>query len=416
MIRKIWEQCKAQACTVIENVQKQATAAAKKVAQAAATYKAMAQARFMEASAKAQAKAAELSAKAKENLLIAKAVATIQLAMLKRRIDAAVLTVEQLIREKVILRVQNRYQAVRKMWCGNQHFTFWFIPADGQHIAKTHVKKTHLKYAFTAVASFLVAVVCTIGVLAHFAFQNEAQKQELAEYKQTKSAQEQQIKELQKMAEKNQKQLAYISKLEDQVRNQMEKNGAQLPPKSDASVYAGKGGASLGEANEFNVMFEQEKNIQRQASAKAADLQNLLDAIESENYRRDVTPSQWPTDGGYVSSSFGGRANPFSGYGRDWHPGIDIAVDYGTPVYASAAGYVQQAGWYGGYGKYIRLSHDFGYETAYGHMSRLAVNSGSFVKKGQVIGYVGSTGYSTGPHLHFEIIKNGEQVNPSTLM
>lgn len=416
MIRKIWEQCKAQACTVIENVQKQATAAAKKVAQAAATYKAMAQARFMEASAKAQAKAAELSAKAKENLLIAKAVATIQLAMLKRRIDAAVLTVEQLIREKVILRVQNRYQAVRKMWCGNQHFTFWFIPADGQHIAKTHVKKTHLKYAFTAVASFLVAVVCTIGVLAHFAFQNEAQKQELAEYKQTKSAQEQQIKELQKMAEKNQKQLAYISKLEDQVRNQMEKNGAQLPPKSDASVYAGKGGASLGEANEFNVMFEQEKNIQRQASAKAADLQNLLDAIESENYRRDVTPSQWPTDGGYVSSSFGGRANPFSGYGRDWHPGIDIAVDYGTPVYASAAGYVQQAGWYGGYGKYIRLSHDFGYETAYGHMSRLAVNAGSFVKKGQVIGYVGSTGYSTGPHLHFEIIKNGEQVNPSTLM
>lgn len=405
MIRKIWEQCKAQACTIIENVQTKATAAAAKAAQAVAAYK-----------AKAQAKAAELSAKAKENLQIAKAVAKIQAAMLKRRINAVMLAAKQVVREKVVLRAQSRYQAVRKMWCGNQHFTFWFIPADGQHIAKTHVKKTHLKYAFTAVASFLVAVVCTIGVLAHFAFQNEAQKQELAEYKQTKSAQEQQIKELQKMAEKNQKQLAYISKLEDQVRNQMEKNGAQLPPKSDASVYAGKGGASLGEANEFNVMFEQEKNIQRQASAKAADLQNLLDAIESENYRRDVTPSQWPTDGGYVSSSFGGRANPFSGYGSDWHPGIDIAVDYGTPVYASAAGYVQQAGWYGGYGRYIRLSHDFGYETAYGHMSRLAVSAGSFVKKGQVIGYVGSTGYSTGPHLHFEVIKNGEQVNPSTLM
>ena len=416
MIRKIWEQCKAQACTIIENVQTKATAAAKKAEQAAANYKAMAQAKFMELAAQAQAKAAKLSASVKENLQIAGAVAKIQLAMLKRRLDAAMLAAKQLVREKVVLRVQSRYQAVRKMWCGNQHFTFWFIPADGQHIAKTHVKKTHLKYAFTAVASFLVAVVCTIGVLAHFAFQNEAQKQELAEYKQTKSAQEQQIKELQQMAEKNQKQLAYISKLEDQVRNQMEKNGAQLPPKSDASVYAGKGGATLGEANEFNVMFEQEKNIQRQASAKAADLQNLLDAIENENYRRDVTPSQWPTDGGYVSSSFGGRANPFSGYGRDWHPGIDIAVDYGTPVYASAAGYVQQAGWYGGYGRYIRLSHDFGYETAYGHMSRLAVRAGSFVKKGQVIGYVGSTGYSTGPHLHFEVIKNGEQVNPSTLM
>ena len=77
---------------------------------------------------------------------------------------------------------------------------------------------------------------------------------------------------------------------------------------------------------------------------------------------------------------------------------------------------MQQAGWYGGYGKYIRLGHDFGYETAYGHMSRLAVSAGSFVKKGEVIGYVGSTGYSTGPHLHFEILKYGEQVNPSSLM
>lgn len=405
MIRTIWQKCKKQASTLIETVTAKTEAACQKVAEALAVY-----------NKELQAQAAEAAAKAKETLQVAKAVAKIQLAMAKRRIANLLLTAKQAVQEKVVLRVQHRYKALSRMWCGNQHFTFWFIPADGQHIAKTNIKKTHLKYAFTAVASFLVAVVCTIGVLAHFAFQNEAQKQELAEYKQTKSAQEQQIKELQQMAEKNQKQLAYITKLEDQVRNQMEKNGAQLPPKSDASLYAGKGGATLGEANEFNVMFEQEKNIQLQASAKAADLQKLLDAIENENYRRDVTPSQWPTDGGYVSSSFGGRANPFSGYGSDWHPGIDIAVDYGTPVYASAAGYVQQSGWYGGYGKYIRLSHDFGYETAYGHMSRLAVDAGTFVKKGQVIGYVGSTGYSTGPHLHFEVIKNGEQVNPSSLM
>lgn len=408
MIRNLFEQCCKQTQTVINKIKTQAAELSKKVSIAAQEYKAV-----------AASKAQKLAAKAKETVAIASAVAKIQLAMAARRAHKALLAVKAVVLAKLTQikqRVNSRYVAVRKMWCENQHFTFWFIPADGQHIAKTHVKKTHLKYAFTAVASFLVAVVCTIGVLAHFAFQNEAQKQELAAYKQTKTAQEQQIKELQKMAEKNQKQLAQLSKLEDQVRSQMEKNGAQLPPKSDASAYAGKGGASLGEANEFNVMFEQEKNIQRQASAKAADLQNLLDAIENENYRRDVTPSQWPTDGGYISSSFGGRANPFSGYGRDWHPGIDIAVDYGTPVYASAAGYVQQAGWYGGYGKYVRLGHDFGYETAYGHMSRIVAQAGTFVKKGEIIGYVGSTGYSTGPHLHFEVIKNGEQVNPSTLM
>ena len=368
---------------------------------------------------KAEKKAAAALTQISEKAEIILAVSKIQTAMLMRRLHKLISSVAAKIKTKCQLVAENihsRYEAVRNVWCGNQHFTFWLVPADGQCIAKKNVKKTHLKYAFTGFASLIVVLGMTLAVLGHMAMQNEAQKQELALYKQTKQEQEQKIQQLQQMAEKNQKQLADLSKLEDQVRSQMAKSGAQLPPKTDASVYAGKGGATLGSATEMNVMLEQEKNISLAAEAKANDLQNLLGAIKTENYRQDVTPNQWPTDGGYVSSSFGGRANPFSGYGSDWHPGIDIAVDYGTPVYASAAGYVQQAGWYGGYGNYIRLGHDFGYETAYGHMSRLAVSAGSFVQKGQVIGYVGSTGYSTGPHLHFEVLKNGEQVNPSSLM
>ena len=290
------------------------------------------------------------------------AVAKIQLAMFDRRVRLQVMSfvnkvqakqqelVERIQAKKrrVVGRMKARYHALRSTWRRNQHFTFWFIPADGQNIAKTHVKKTHLKYAMTAVASFLIFVSCTIGVLAHFAVQNEQQKQELAAYKQTKSEQEQTIRQLRLMAETNQKKLAALSKLEDQVRSQMEKSGAQLPPKSNASDYAGQGGPVLGSANPANIVLEQEKNIGLEADAKKVDLENLLSAIEAENYRREVTPSQWPTSGGYISSSFGGRANPFGGYGRDWHPGIDIATDYGEPVYASAAGYVQQAGWYGG--------------------------------------------------------------------
>lgn len=368
---------------------------------------------------KAEKKAAAALTQISEKAEIILAVSKIQTAMLMRRLHKLISSVAAKTQTKCQLVAENihsRYEAVRNVWCGNQHFTFWLVPADGQCIAKKNVKKTHLKYAFTGFASLIVVLGMTLAVLGHMAMQNEAQKQELALYKQTKQEQEQKIQQLQQMAEKNQKQLADLSKLEDQVRSQMAKSGAQLPPKTDASVYAGKGGATLGSATEMNVMLEQEKNISLAAEAKANDLQNLLGAIKTENYRQDVTPNQWPTDGGYVSSSFGGRANPFSGYGSDWHPGIDIAVDYGTPVYASAAGYVQQAGWYGGYGNYIRLGHDFGYETAYGHMSRLAVSAGSFVQKGQVIGYVGSTGYSTGPHLHFEVLKNGEQVNPSSLM
>lgn len=397
MLQDIIEQCKAKAQIAFNKLQEQAASVA---AEAKAVVKNLL--------AEAQQQAEKVYTLGRRELLSL---------WEKGRARAAVLAAVAKIRAEMYKRrVRTRYQAVRNAWCGNQHFTFWLIPADGQHVARKHVKKAHIKYAFTGIASVVIALGIALGVLGHMAIQNEAQKQELAEYKQTKQEQAQKIQELQQMAEKNQKQLAYLSKLEDQVRSQMEKSGAQLPPKSDASVYAGKGGASLGSASEVNVMLEQEKNISLQAKAKAEDLQKLIGAIENENYRRDVTPSQWPTDGGYISSPFGGRPNPFSGYGRDWHPGIDIAVDYGTPVYASAAGYVEQSGWYGGYGKYVRLSHDFGYETAYGHMSRLAVEAGSFVKKGEVIGYVGSTGYSTGPHLHFEILKYGEQVNPSSLM
>ena len=123
-----------------------------------------------------------------------------------------------------------------------------------------------------------------------------------------------------------------------------------------------------------------------------------------------------PLDGGYISSDFGSRSNPFDGYSSDYHPGIDIAANYGTPVYASATGYVQRAGWYGGYGKYIKISHDYGYATAYGHLSSIEISAGDYVSKGQIIGYVGSTGYSTGPHLHFEVLLYGEQVNPRRLI
>ena len=397
MLQDIIEQCKAKAQIAFNKLQSQAASVA---AEAKAVVKNLL--------AEAQQQAEKVYTLGRQELL--------SLWEKGRARAAALAAVAKIRAEMYKRRVRTRYQAVRNAWCGNQHFTFWLIPADGQHVARKHVKKAHIKYAFTGFASVVIALGIALGVLGHMAIQNEAQKQELAEYKQTKQEQAQKIQELQQMAEKNQKQLAYLSKLEDQVRSQMEKSGAQLPPKSDASIYAGKGGASLGSASEVSFMLEQEKNISLQAKAKAEDLQKLLGAIKNENYRRDVTPSQWPTDGGFISSPFGGRPNPFSGYGRDWHPGIDIAVDYGTPVYASAAGYVQQAGWYGGYGKYIRLGHDFGYETAYGHMSSLAVSAGSFVKKGEIIGYVGSTGYSTGPHLHFEILKYGEQVNPSSLM
>jgi murein DD-endopeptidase MepM/ murein hydrolase activator NlpD len=114
---------------------------------------------------------------------------------------------------------------------------------------------------------------------------------------------------------------------------------------------------------------------------------------------------------GRVSSGFGERFHPILGY-RRMHDGVDLAAPSGTPVVAAAAGRVVTAGWNGGYGREVKLSSPGGIETIYGHMSRLAVAAGASVRRGQVIGYVGSTGLSTGPHLHYEVHVGGKLVNP----
>ncbi|MBA3677838.1 MAG: M23 family metallopeptidase [Sphingosinicella sp.] len=115
---------------------------------------------------------------------------------------------------------------------------------------------------------------------------------------------------------------------------------------------------------------------------------------------------------GSVSSNFGMRRHPILGYSR-MHKGMDFRAGYGTPILAATDGRVARAGWAGGYGKQVRISHRGGLTTSYSHMSRIVAAPGQSVRQGQVIGYVGSTGLSTGPHLHYELYRNGTPVNPN---
>ncbi len=114
---------------------------------------------------------------------------------------------------------------------------------------------------------------------------------------------------------------------------------------------------------------------------------------------------------GRMTSSFGMRRHPILGYAR-MHAGVDFGASYGSPIYAVSDGAVSYAGRHGGHGNYVRLDHGGGLGTGYAHMSRIAVSPGMRVRTGQVIGYVGSTGLSTGPHLHYEVYKGGQTVNP----
>ncbi len=138
--------------------------------------------------------------------------------------------------------------------------------------------------------------------------------------------------------------------------------------------------------------------------------QELMQAIRRNQELLASTPSIWPTEG-WISSRFGYRNSPFTGQ-REFHKGLDISGRIGTPIYAPAKGTVIFAGVDGGYGKTMVLNHGGGLITRYAHMHRIAVKRGQTVTRGEMIGYVGNTGRSTGPHLHYEVRLNGVTVNP----
>lgn len=133
------------------------------------------------------------------------------------------------------------------------------------------------------------------------------------------------------------------------------------------------------------------------------------------SYDFSHTPLGLPFNG-RITSTFGHRENPFGSASVETHKGLDIAGPYGSPVKAMAVGTVEFAGTRGGFGNCIMLKHANGFETLYGHLSQIMVRVGQKVNIGQVIGKVGSTGRSTGPHLHYEIHKNGQKINPQSFL
>jgi len=157
--------------------------------------------------------------------------------------------------------------------------------------------------------------------------------------------------------------------------------------------------------NEKQDFIDQSKGLMTLAGSYLAYQQN-------QEHRELSLPSEWPTLGA-LTSTYGIRTNPFN-FERagEYHRGVDLANIEGTPIRAAADGIVRSAGWMGGYGNGIILDHGFGYTTLYGHASALAVSAGSFVHRGDVIAYMGSTGRSTGSHLHFEVWQDGKPVNP----
>jgi len=135
-----------------------------------------------------------------------------------------------------------------------------------------------------------------------------------------------------------------------------------------------------------------------------------IDAGNAEQPAPASTGMAWPV-AGRITSYFGYRYHPILHFTR-FHAGLDFGASWGSPIVAAADGQVVGAGWAGGYGRQVRIAHGGGILTTYSHMSQIAAEPGSFVHQGQLIGYVGSSGLSTGPHLHYEVRRDGQPVNP----
>lgn len=190
-----------------------------------------------------------------------------------------------------------------------------------------------------------------------------------------------------------------VEAVEDASRRLVEMSG--VGPEMGSSIAVGSGGPAL-------PMSELAFNL---IESKTTFVEKELKSYEVILKQRLLIPSIWPVKG-TLESGFGGRRNPFGGSSYEYHEGQDIEAAFGTPVSAAANGKVIVAGWQNGYGQVVYIDHGSGLTTRYGHLSKIDVVVGQSITRGEILGLVGSTGRSTGPHLHYEVRIDNEPVNP----
>ncbi len=257
---------------------------------------------------------------------------------------------------------------------------------SSSRIRRFCVEKRSLRIvAFLAIAMLCAALYGFYGLTQQAAhFRTEIENQRL------RSENEQQRMKLNQLNTR-------VEAVEDTSRKLAEKSGVT----SEEIVVPGSGGpAQPLDSNSLAALDD-----------KMSQLERKMKAYESVLRERGFTPTVWPVVG-KLESGFGGRSNPFGGKSYEFHSGQDIDAAPGEPVVAGASGKVTFVGWQNGYGQLIVVDHGGGLTTRYGHLSHIDVAQGQTVARSQFIGRVGSTGRSTGPHLHYEVRINDEPVNP----
>ena len=191
---------------------------------------------------------------------------------------------------------------------------------------------------------------------------------------------------------------------------------ARLDPREfDFSQNPGLGGPANSLTDSPPPLLTTINHLTAKINRQTHRLKALESVLMDKQLLAAVTPSGWPVTGGWLSSHFGWRADPFSGR-RSLHQGVDIASPMGSPIKAMGTGVVTYAGPKRGYGRLVEINHGNGYATRYAHVSKVLVKVGDRVEKGSPVALVGTSGRSTGPHLHFEVRKHGRSINPAAYL
>jgi murein DD-endopeptidase MepM/ murein hydrolase activator NlpD len=256
-------------------------------------------------------------------------------------------------------------------------------------IRRICVHKRWLKLsAFAAVILFFAAAYGIYGLTQHL--RHQSVEQENARLRAENERQKRQLNNLNNRVER----------VEDASRKLAEMSGVSHDEGQDQPAVTNGAGGPFVPVDDAAVV-----------EYKTNHLEQELRLFEAALRERAAVPSLWPV-AGTLESGYGVRRNPFGGYSYESHEGQDIEADMGTPVDAAASGTVTVAGVQNGYGNVVYIDHGNGLSTRYGHLSRIDVEVGQQIKRGERLGFVGSTGRSTGPHLHYEVRINNQPVNP----
>lgn len=319
----------------------------------------------------------------------------------------------------------------------NHKFTLMFIPHNNSNVKSVKIPALLIN----GLAAFGLLSLLVVSVLFIKSAMLEVKVAENDELKVVNSIQSEEIKVLKEDTLKALQRLEQIRSTDAKVREMVglevkepvtvsrDSGGTQFPSRSLSST-----GVDL-----MSTTYSAETALEALQSQKSYGLQDIeeirkmltiinqgveeqeevLSKLEKETgdkIRFLAAKPQGRPAAGRITSGYGWRKNPFTGRGSEFHAGVDVAAAYGTRIVATGAGRVTFAGWRAGFGYTIVINHGFGYTTMYAHCSSITVKVGQEVKRGEMIGRIGRSGRSTGPHVHYEVTHNGRTINPQTTM